>query len=132
MARVRGRDTKPELAVRRFLHAAGLRYRLHAKDLPGRPDVVFRSRRIALFVHGCTWHQHSDPACRLARMPKSRLEFWGPKLRGNAKRDARNVAALEAAGWLPIVVWECELARPNRLREVATAIAAAPVRRARG
>ena len=74
MARVRGRDTKPELHVRRALHAAGLRFRLHAKELPGRPDIVFRSRKVAVFVHGCFWHRHDDPDCKLARLPKSRVE----------------------------------------------------------
>src|SRR5689334_15582438 len=76
MARVRGKDTKPEMRVRRALHAAGLRFRLHARDLPGRPDIVFRSRRIAVFVHGCFWHRHADPSCKLARLPKTRVGFW--------------------------------------------------------
>lgn len=109
MGRVRGRDTKPELVVRRLLHGMGYRYRLQAKDLPGRPDIVFRKRRRAIFVHGCFWHRHADPACRLARLPKSRLDFWLPKLEGNAKRDAANVERLEAMGWNVLVVWECEL-----------------------
>jgi DNA mismatch endonuclease (patch repair protein) len=107
MARVRGKDTRPELRVRKALHAGGLRFRLQARDLPGRPDIIFRSRRIAIFVHGCFWHQHPDPNCRLARMPKSRREFWEPKLTGNRERDARNKAALEAEGWTVIEVWEC-------------------------
>ena len=109
MGRVRGRDTKPELVVRRLLHGMSYRYRLQAKDLPGRPDIVFRKRRRAIFVHGCFWHRHADPACRLARLPKSRLDFWLPKLEGNAKRDATNVERLEAMGWQVLVVWECEL-----------------------
>jgi DNA mismatch endonuclease (patch repair protein) len=83
MARVRGRDTKPEMRVRRALHAAGLRYRLHAKGLPGRPDLVLPSRRVAVFVHGCFWHRHPDPTRKLARLPKSRLDFWLPKLDGS-------------------------------------------------
>jgi len=108
MALIRARDTKPELKVRRAVHAAGLRYRLHAKDLPGRPDLVFRSRRIAVFVHGCFWHQHPDPSCKLARMPKSRLEFWRPKLEGNRQRDLRTRGELEARGWSVLEVWECQ------------------------
>lgn len=114
MARVRGKDTKPELMVRRTLHAAGLRFRLQARDLPGRPDIVFRSRRIAIFVHGCFWHRHDDPGCKLARMPKSRQEFWGPKLAANAERDSRNIEALLKAGWAVEIVWECDLG-PERL-----------------
>lgn len=109
MALVRGRDTNPELVVRRALHAAGLRYRLHASDLPGKPDVVFPSRKIAVFVHGCFWHRHADPACKLARTPKSRLDFWEPKLAGNAARDKDKQAQLRAAGWTVIVFWECGL-----------------------
>lgn len=109
MSRVRGRDTGPEMAVRRILHAMGYRYRLHAKELPGRPDIVFRKRRIAIFVHGCFWHRHPDPNCRLARLPKSRLDFWLPKLEGNQARDLANVEKLEAAGWRVLIVWECEL-----------------------
>jgi len=108
MAKVRGKDTKPEMRVRKALHAAGLRFRLHAKDLPGRPDIVFRSRRIAVFVHGCFWHRHADPSCKLARFPKTRLSFWLNKLEGNRQRDARDLASLTALGWLPIVIWECQ------------------------
>lgn len=118
MALVRGRDTKPELRVRKALHAAGLRYRLQAKDLPGRPDIVFRSRKIAIFVHGCFWHRHPDPNCRLARLPKSRQDFWLPKLTGNRERDLRNRAQLESDGWTVLEVWECETTRPERLAEV--------------
>lgn len=106
MSRVRGRDTKPEMRVRRALHAAGLRYRLQARELPGRPDIVFRRVKVAVFVHGCFWHRH--PGCDHARMPKSRTEFWEGKLGGNVERDARNVAELEAAGWTVLTVWECD------------------------
>ena len=114
MGLVRHKDTKPELLVRRFFHAAGLRYRLHDKRLAGKPDIVFSSRRVVVFVHGCFWHRHSDPACKLARLPKSRLEFWGPKLTANATRDARDIASLEAAGWTVLIVWECQTT--DRLR----------------
>ena len=109
MARIRGRDTKPELVVRRMLHAMGYRYRLHARDLPGKPDIVFRGRKLAVFVHGCFWHRHPDPACPLARLPKSRLDFWVPKLEANRARDFANTERLEAAGWQVLLVWECEL-----------------------
>lgn len=109
MSRVRSRDTKPEMVVRRLLHTMGYRYRLHAKDLPGQPDIVFRGRKKAIFVHGCFWHRHPDPACKLARMPKSRLDFWAPKLEANRARDIANVERLEALGWQVLLVWECEL-----------------------
>lgn len=108
MAKIKGRDTKPELRVRRALHASGLRYRLHAKDLPGKPDLVFRSRRVVVFVHGCFWHRHPDPSCKLARMPKSRLDFWKPKLEGNRLRDVMVREQLEALGWSVVEVWECQ------------------------
>ena len=109
MALVRARDTKPEMRVRRALHIAGLRYRLHAKDLPGKPDVVFRNRRLVVFIHGCFWHQHPAKHCRLARMPKSRLDFWEPKLKANRERDIRNKAELERLGWTVLEIWECEI-----------------------
>jgi DNA mismatch endonuclease (patch repair protein) len=108
MALIKGRDTKPEMRVRRAVHAAGLRYRLHSKDLPGKPDLVLRSRRVAIFVHGCFWHRHPDPHCKLARMPKSKLDFWRPKLEGNRRRDVRMREELEARGWSVVEVWECQ------------------------
>lgn len=110
MGLVRGRDTKPELRVRKALYAAGLRFRLQARDLPGRPDIVFRSRRIAIFVHGCFWHRHPDPECRLTRTPKTRIDFWEAKFEGNVTRDERNQAALRDLGWTVIIIWECQLA----------------------
>ncbi|WP_262690598.1 very short patch repair endonuclease [Kordiimonas aestuarii] len=109
MARIRAQDTKPEMLVRRALHAAGLRYRLHVRELPGTPDIVFPSSRVVLFVHGCFWHQHPDPDCRLARMPKSKLEFWRPKLEGNRKRDVLVRTNLERLGWEVVELWECQL-----------------------
>lgn len=109
MSRVKARDTKPEMVVRRLLHAMAYRYRLHAKDLPGRPDIVFRGRRLAIFVNGCFWHRHPDPDCRLARLPKSRLDFWLPKLDANRQRDIENIERLEGLGWRVLLVWECEL-----------------------
>jgi DNA mismatch endonuclease (patch repair protein) len=124
MALIKHKDTKPELCVRQFLHAAGLRYRLHIKQLPGKPDIVFPGRRAVVFVHGCFWHRHSDPTCKLARLPKTRLDFWQPKLDGNAERDHRNVTALEAAGWRVFTVWECQTRDFSRLTALAAEIAA--------
>lgn len=109
MSRVRGKDTGPEMVVRRLVHRLGFRYRLHAKDLPGRPDLVFRSRGKVILVHGCFWHRHADSACKLARLPKSRLDFWLPKLEANQRRDNENMRLLAAGGWEILVIWECEL-----------------------
>lgn len=117
MSLVRGKDTKPEMIVRRLVHGLGYRYRLHVKDLPGRPDMVFPSRRAVIFVHGCFWHQHPDPACKLARQPKSRMDFWGPKLLSNRVRDERNIEVLTSLGWRVLSVWECEVRDQERLRE---------------
>ena len=113
MARVRGKDTKPELLLRSLVHGMGYRYRLHQKGLPGKPDIVFSSRRKVIFMHGCFWHRHDDPACKLARLPKSRSEFWLPKLEGNQVRDKRNIEALEQLGWASLVVWECQMRSPE-------------------
>ncbi|MBZ9995784.1 very short patch repair endonuclease [Mesorhizobium sp. BH1-1-4] len=115
MARIHGRDTKPEMVVRRLLHGMGYRYRLHRGDLPGKPDIVFGKRKKAIFIHGCFWHRHDDPACRLARLPKSRLDFWKPKLSANAERDALKQDALKRLGWNVLVVWECELRQSEQL-----------------
>ncbi|CAN7431659.1 very short patch repair endonuclease [Mesorhizobium sp. LjRoot246] len=115
MARIHGRDTKPEMVVRRLLHGMGYRYRLHRGDLPGKPDIVFGKRKKAIFIHGCFWHRHDDPACRLARLPKSRLDFWEPKLSANAERDALKQEALKRLGWNVLVVWECELRQSEQL-----------------
>lgn len=114
MSRIGGKDTGPEMVVRRMVHSMGYRYRLHQSKLPGRPDLVFAGRRAVIFVHGCFWHRHAG--CELARMPKSRLEFWGPKLEANAARDARKIDELRAAGWRVLVVWECELVDAAKLR----------------
>jgi DNA mismatch endonuclease (patch repair protein) len=116
MSRVKGRDTGPEWAVRRLVHGMGYRYRLHRKDLPGCPDLVFPSRRKVIFVHGCFWHRHPDPACKLARLPKSRLEFWIPKLESNRARDLHSQAQLIDMRWQIMIVWECEVGKPG-LRE---------------
>ena len=126
MALIRDRDTKPEMRVRRSLHAAGLRYVLHDKGLPGKPDLVFPSRRVALFVHGCFFHRHRDPDCKLARLPKTRLDFWLPKLEGNAARDERTAATLRELGWRVIVIWECETKDVGRLGRLADEIREKP------
>jgi DNA mismatch endonuclease (patch repair protein) len=105
MSGIRGKDTQPEMRVRRRLHAAGLRYRLHVKELPGQPDMAFIGARTAVFVHGCFWHQH--PGCRMAAKPGTNIEFWQAKLRSNVVRDAKVQRALEASGWTVVVVWEC-------------------------
>ncbi|MCR6700984.1 MAG: DNA mismatch endonuclease Vsr [Dokdonella sp.] len=107
MALVRAKDTKPELLVRRLVHGMGYRYRLHRRDLPGTPDLVFPGRSKVIFIHGCFWHRHAD--CALARLPKSRSDFWLPKLTANAERDARNVRALRRLGWSVLTIWECQL-----------------------
>lgn len=109
MARVRGKNTRPEMIVRRLAHALGYRYRLHKKELPGQPDLVFASRHKAIFVHGCFWHRHADSACRLARLPKSHQDFWVAKLEANAARDIKNQEKLREMGWDVLVIWECEL-----------------------
>ena len=115
MSRVRGANTKPELMVRRLVHGMGYRYRLHSTSLPGKPDLVFAGHRKVLFVHGCFWHRHPDPKCPLARLPKSRLDFWLPKLEGNRRRDRRDEKRLRDIGWGVMVVWECQLRNQNRL-----------------
>lgn len=96
-----------EMVVRRLVHGLGFRYRLHNADLPGKPDLVFRSRKKVIFVHGCFWHRHAN--CKLARLPKSKLDFWLPKLQTNKERDKRNQKALTKMEWNYLVVWECEL-----------------------
>jgi DNA mismatch endonuclease, patch repair protein len=119
MSRVRGKDTRPEMVVRRQVFAAGYRYRLHAVNLPGKPDLVFPGRHKAIFVHGCFWHRHLG--CSFSRMPKSRVEFWTVKLEGNRARDARNEAALRTLGWSFLTVWECELGDMDSLLHRITA-----------
>jgi DNA mismatch endonuclease (patch repair protein) len=106
MSRIRSKGTKPELLVRRLLHALGYRYRLHVR-LPGTPDLVFTKRRKVILIHGCFWHRHSG--CKLARLPKTRLDFWVPKLEQNRLRDIENLGKLADAGWSTLVLWECEV-----------------------
>jgi DNA mismatch endonuclease (patch repair protein) len=114
MSRVKRTDTKPELRVRRLLYSMGYRYRLHAGALPGKPDIVFRPRKCAIFVHGCFWHRHGG--CALCRLPKSRLSFWKPKLEGNRLRDLKNQRKLKKDGWRLLVIWECELRDEKKLK----------------
>lgn len=114
MARVRSKDTAPELIVRKIVHALGYRFRLHRKDLPGRPDLVLPRHHAVIFVHGCFWHRHHD--CRRASLPKSRTEFWRSKLARNSERDAIAQRQLRAAGWRVLVVWECQTKNLDRLR----------------
>lgn len=109
MSRIRSKNTTAELVVRKLVYRMGIRYRLHRKDLPGTPDLVFRRMRKVIFVHGCFWHQHSSPECRIVRVPKSHVDFWLPKFEKNHKRDICNEKKLTAAGWRVLVVWECQL-----------------------
>lgn len=114
MSRIRGRDTKPEMILRRGLHARGMRYSLQRRDLPGRPDIVFSGPRVAVFVHGCFWHGHG---CQLSKLPSTRTEFWSAKIAGNVERDQRAVKALTNAGWRILIVWECATRGRGRLPE---------------
>lgn len=107
MAAVKSRNTKPEIKVRKWLHSQGYRFRLHSSKLPGKPDIILPQYKIVIFVHGCFWHGHSG--CSLARIPKTRSEWWQSKFDKNAKRDAHNKTSLENLGWRVIVVWECEI-----------------------
>jgi DNA mismatch endonuclease (patch repair protein) len=122
MRSIRKRDTSPEILVRRALHAAGLRFRLHRRALPGNPDIVLASRRLAILVHGCFWHQH--PGCPLCRQPRRNTGYWLPKLARNVARDGRVRQELEALGWNVRVIWECEARDPKRLAAIAAGIVA--------
>ncbi len=121
MARIRSSDTKPEYAVRRFLHKQGLRFRLHRHSLPGRPDLVLSSRRVCVFVHGCFWH--GCPRCiDGTRRVKSNTGYWSAKISGNRARDERNQRALVADGWRVLTIWECETNKPRVLERLVSAI----------
>lgn len=113
MRQVRSKDTKPEMVVRRLVHAMGHRYRLHSKNLPGCPDLTFSARGKAIFVHGCFWHRHGCPA---AALPSSNSHYWEAKQSRNATRDRRNVRALRKAGWKVLVIWECDLKKVKRVQ----------------
>ncbi|MGY6627344.1 MAG: very short patch repair endonuclease [Oceanicaulis sp.] len=131
MAAVKGRGTKPEMIVRRLAHGLGYRFRLHRKDLPGKPDLTFPGRRAVIFVHGCFWHGHDCP--RGARQPKQNAAYWTVKIARNKERDAANAAALSQAGWRVLTVWECEMkdraALSLRLQGFLGPSARAPARR---
>lgn len=109
MALIRGKNTKPEIVVRKIARLSGYRYRLNVSELPGKPDIVFPKLRKIIFVHGCYWHRH--PGCALARLPKTKLRFWVPKLTENRRRDLRNIARLRRDKWKVTVVWECQLSK---------------------
>lgn len=117
MAKIKGRDTKPELRLRSALHRMGLRFRVCRKDLPGKSDVVFPRHRLAVQVRGCFWHQHAG--CAAGRLPRSNLDYWRPKLEGNVRRDAEKDEALRTLGWRVLVVWECELKTDENVALVA-------------
>ena len=114
MSRIGGKDTAPELIVRKLLHGLGFRFRLHRRDLPGTPDVVLPRLKIALFVHGCFWHGHG---CKIGQPPKSRQDYWLPKIERNKARDAEKAAALKTQGWRVLEVWQCETRYRERLAE---------------
>lgn len=114
MSRIRGKDTKPEMLIRRGLHARGLRYRLHDRSLPGRPDLVFPKYHTAIFIHGCFWHAHG---CALSKLPATRQDFWQTKLATNAERDRKAIESLRAQGWRVLVIWECALRGSGRLAD---------------
>ncbi|NGO62444.1 DNA mismatch endonuclease Vsr [Rhizobium daejeonense] len=122
MAGIRGKDTKPELALRRALHARGFRYRLHAKHVPGRPDLVFPKHHAVVFVHGCFWHRHNG--CRYTSTPSTRPEFWQAKFEANVARDATVRAALLESGWRVATVWECALRKPDKVTVSAELLSA--------
>ena len=122
MSRIRAKDTKPEMIVRKLLHAAGYRYRLHRKDLPGKPDLVLPKYRTVIFVHGCFWHRHNG--CSNATMPKSHAEFWAAKLSGNVRRDNMVKTELQAAGWRILIVWECACRQKEQRKALLQSIEA--------
>lgn len=117
MSNIRAKGMKPEMIVRRTIHAMGYRYRLHRKDLPGKPDLVFPARRKVIFVHGCFWHQHADPECKIARRPKSNQDYWLQKLERNVVRDADHLTTLKLMGWDVLVIWECEIKKDTDIAE---------------
>ena len=110
MSRIRGKHTKPEMEIRRFVWNAGFRYRLHGKNLPGTPDIVFAAMKKVIFVHGCFWHGHK---CRKKKLPKTRTLFWKRKIEGNKKRDSSSVRKLRSSGWSVLTIWECEVKKPK-------------------
>jgi DNA mismatch endonuclease (patch repair protein) len=116
MSRIRDKGSTAEMKLRRLIHGIGFRYRLHVKELPGKPDLVFPSRRAVIFMHGCFWHRHEG--CKLARLPKSKLDFWKPKLEANKERDLLHQQQLRDLGWRILVVWECEMIYTERVSTI--------------
>ena len=111
MSKIRSKDSKPEITVRKMLFKEGFRFRIHDKKLPGKPDIVLKKYKTVIFVHGCFWHQHEN--CKRANMPKSNIEYWAPKIERNVQRDKEHAETLKEKGWQVIVVWECELKNKN-------------------
>jgi DNA mismatch endonuclease (patch repair protein) len=120
MSQISGKDTKPEMIVRKFLHANGFRYRLHVKELPGKPDLVLPKYNTVIFVHGCFWHVHED--CKYFKIPQTRSEWWKEKLYGNKERDEKKIEELKEMGWKVIVVWECDLKSKKRKQRLVNLI----------
>ena len=120
MSRIRSKDTKPEIAVRKFLYANGFRYVLHRKALPGKPDLSNESKKVAVFVNGCFWHHHGK--CKRAKWPKTNQEYWIPKIKKNSRKDSSNKAKLEKMGWSVHIIWECETSEPQALKELLNKI----------
>lgn len=116
MQRIRSKNTKPEIIVRKLVFSLGYRYRLHRKDIPGNPDIAFIGRKKAIFIHGCFWHFHQSPICKISHLPKSNLDFWEPKLLANCERDKKNEESLFEIGWDCLIIWECELKNLDELK----------------
>jgi len=127
MRRVRTKDTAPEVELRQALYGRGYRYRLHVRSLPGRPDIVFHTRKVVIFVNGCFWHGHN---CRRGALPKTRTDFWSTKIAGNRSRDRKAAEALRQAGWRVAIVWECQLKYPDRVLRRLTRILGTPGKKA--
>ncbi|HAT9402016.1 TPA: DNA mismatch endonuclease Vsr [Legionella pneumophila subsp. pneumophila] len=124
MSLIKSKNTKPELIVRSFLHHHGLRFRLHKRDLPGQPDLVFRKFNTVIFVHGCFWHGHDEPNCKSSHIPKSNTQFWSNKIQKNQDRDKSNIEKLKNLGWRIITIWECEIKKPQILDKLLFSILA--------
>ena len=126
MQAIRSKNTKPELYVRRLLHKIGYRFSLHKKELPGQPDIVFTRRRKVVFIHGCFWHSHADPACKNAARPRTNRDYWDTKLDNTRQRDDRAVNALQEMGWSILILWECELGSEDTLKRQLCSFLGAP------